>query len=96
MTYDRFISQLSKAGLSVTEFAELIGMNRNSISNYARNNLVPKHLAVVAALIAEMNTQGIAFKPIIASLDMTPQKPRGAAKPGHFGGTPQQLLELEP
>ena len=35
MTYDDFSAELSKAGLSIRAFAELIGMNPNSVSNYA-------------------------------------------------------------
>jgi transcriptional regulator with XRE-family HTH domain len=95
MTYDDFSAELGKAGLSVRAFADLVGMNRNSVSNYARGCTVPRHLAVIAALLAEMNLQGIAFRPVIERIEMTPKKRRGAAtKSGRFGGDKQGRLEL--
>lgn len=95
MTYNEFISELGKAGLSVRAFADLIGMNRNSVSNYARNNVVPRHLALIAALLAEMNVRGIAFETVITRISATPKKPRGRARPGRFGGDKQELLGLD-
>lgn len=94
MTYDHFLLELGKAGLTVRAFADLVSMNRNSVSNYARCGLVPKHLAVIAALLGEMNVQGIDYQKIIERIEMTPKKHRGAAKPGHFGGDKQGKLEL--
>jgi len=94
MTYSEFLTELGKAGLTVRAFADLIGMNRNSVSNYAANGDVPRHLAVIAALLAEMNIQKIAYQTVIARIGLTPKKPRGAAKPGRFGGDRQDQLEL--
>lgn len=95
MTYSDFLAELGKARLTVRAFADLIGMNRNSVSNYAASGDVPRHLAVIAALLAEMSVQGIAYQAVIARIDLTPKKPRGAAKPGRFGGNKQQQLELD-
>ena len=50
MPYADFLEELRKAGLSVREFAELMGMNPNSISNYARKGDLPTHLALIAVL----------------------------------------------
>ena len=50
MPYEDFLEELRKARLSVREFAELIGMNPNSISNYARTGELPAHLALIAVL----------------------------------------------
>jgi sugar phosphate isomerase/epimerase len=94
MTYDSFLAELGKAGLTVSAFAELIGMNRNSVSNYARQGKIPRHLAVIATLLAEMSIQHVAFFPAIARIDLAPKKPRGGAKFGRFGGDPQVQLEL--
>jgi len=94
MTYADFLTELGRAGLTVRAFADLVGMNRNSVSNYAKAGVVPSHLAVIAALIAEMNACGIAYHPVIERIEMTPKKHRGTAKPGRFGGERQGRLEL--
>lgn len=86
MTYSDFICELKKANLSVRAFADLIGMNPNSISNYARSGEIPTHLAVIIVLIAEMNKQAIDYKKIICGLKLSPKKPRGAGTAGCFGG----------
>jgi len=95
MTYDELLSELGKAGLSVRAFANLISMNPNSVSNYASSCEVPRHLAVIAVLLAEMNVQGIAFRPVIARVATMRKKPRGRGRPGRFGGDKQEQLELE-
>lgn len=46
MTYDEFRRQLGKAGVTAREFAELLSLNPNSITNYARQGEVPSHLTV--------------------------------------------------
>jgi len=95
MTYTEFLAELGKAGLTVRAFADLIGMNRNSVSNYAGAGEVPRHLAVIAALLAEMSVHGLVYQDVIARIDFTPKRPRGAAKPGRFGGDKQNQLELD-
>jgi hypothetical protein len=95
VTYGQFLSELGKAGLKVHAFAALIGMNPNSVSNYARGGEVPRHLALIAVLLAEMTTQGVPFRNAMARVEVTPMKPRGAAKRGRFGGDKQARLELD-
>lgn len=94
MTYDEFLAELGKAGLTVRGFAELVSMNRNSVSNYARSSEVPRHLAVIAVLLAELNMHGIPFQTAIERVGYSRKKPRGKGKPGRFGGDKQEQLEL--
>ena len=94
MNYERFLAELGKAGLTVRGFAELIGMNRNSVSNCASRGEVPRHLALVAVLIAEMNVRGIAYQDAVSRVEVTIKKPRGRAKPGRFGGDKQEELDF--
>ncbi|WP_085277951.1 DNA-binding protein [Pseudogulbenkiania subflava] len=89
MTYDEFHRQLGKAGLSFGEFADLVKMNRNSVTNYGKSGEVPNHLAVIAALLGGMAEQGIDFRSILGAIDIEPKKPRGAATKGRFGGSKQ-------
>lgn len=95
MIYDDFLTELGKAGLSIRAFAELIGMNPNSVSNYASFGEVPHHLAVIAVLLAEMNVHGIDFQPAVERVSSNRKKPRGRGRPGRFGGDKQEQLELE-
>ncbi|WP_026345523.1 hypothetical protein [Novispirillum itersonii] len=90
MTYDEFKRQLGKAGVTAREFAELIKLNPNSITNYARQGAVPSHLAVIVALMGEMAEHGIDFRSVLDRIEITPNKPRGAAAKGRFGGAKAQ------
>ncbi|WP_198413569.1 MULTISPECIES: XRE family transcriptional regulator [Thalassospira] len=95
MVYEKFLHDLARAGLSVRAFAELIGMNPNSVSNYARSGVVPDHLAIIAALVAEMGVNGLDFQGLLAKVELTAKKPRGRAKSGQFGGDRQVPLDLD-
>lgn len=94
MPYTEFLTELERAGLSVRSFAELIGMNPNSITNYAGRGELPQHIALVAVLVAEMAARGIDYRTAIAKVAPT-KKPRGAAHRGHFGGDRQASLDLQ-
>lgn len=94
MTYVEFLAELERAALNVREFAALVQMNPNSVSNYARKREVPTHLAVIAALLAELRSNGIDYQPVFARVQIAAKRPRGAAEPGHFGGNPQGRLGL--
>jgi len=95
MSYANFLSELERAGLSVRAFAELIGMNPNSISNYARNGELPTHLALIAVLVAELGSQGLDYRQAVAKVEVVPKRPRGGARHGRFGGDRQISLDLQ-
>ena len=84
MTYDEFQRHIGKAGLKLNQFADLIKMNRVSLSNLAKKGEVPSHLAVIAALMGEMVDNGLTLN-ILNRIDIAPKKPRGAGI-GKFGG----------
>lgn len=81
--------------MSVRAFAGLIGMNPNSISNYARGGELPTHLAFIAVLVAELEMQGIDYRCVMAKVEIAPKKPRGSAGQGRFGGDRQNSLDLK-
>ena len=95
MPYADFLLELAKAGLSVRAFAELVGMNPNSISNYARSGELPTHLALIAVLVSELNAHGVDYRRAMAKVELAPKKPRGSGRRGHFGGDRQSSLEFE-
>jgi hypothetical protein len=94
MTYEEFQRQIGKAGLTIREFADMVKMNRISISNYGKKGEVPSHLAVIAALLGEMAERQIDYRDPISRIDILPKKPRGAGI-GKFGGNKQAGLFVE-
>lgn len=95
MIYSEFQRQLGKAGLTLREFADLIKMHRNSVSNYAKFGEVPSHLAVIATLLGAMADKKVDFRSILASIEIEPKKPRGGAAKGRFGGSKKTDLPME-
>lgn len=94
MTYEEFQRHVGKAGLTLRQFADLIKMNRVSLSNYASKGEVPSHLAVIVALMGEMAEHQIDFTEVLSRIEIDAKRPRGAGAPGRFGGSRQADLEL--
>lgn len=78
MNYAEFRRQLGKAGISIKDFAALLRLQPTSISGYARSGKVPGHLAIIAALMAEMADSGLDYRMVVERLELEPNKPRGA------------------
>lgn len=95
MTYSDFLAELQRIGLSVRAFAELVGMNPNSLSNYASHGGLPTHIALIAVLIVGIAEKGGNYRQIMSKVVLTPKKPRGSAKRGRFGGDPQQAMDFD-
>ena len=68
MSFSYFHRLIGKAGLSIKEFAELLGMKPNSITNYSKQGVVPTHIAVIVALISTMKDEGLDFYPIFEKI----------------------------
>ena len=64
MPYTEFQRLVGKAGLSIKEFAALLDMKPNSITNYSKQGVVPTHIAVIVALISTMKDEGLDFYPV--------------------------------
>ena len=76
MPYGDFLVELRKGGLSVRAFARLIGMNPNSISNYARTGELPTHLALLAVLIVGISEMGGDYRRIMSESGACAKKSR--------------------
>lgn len=94
MSYLDFLAKLQSIGLSVRAFAELVGMNPNSLSNYASHGELPTHIALIAVLIVGVAEKGGDYRQIMSKVAITPKKPRGSGKRGRFGGDPQQAMDF--
>ena len=68
MPYTEFQRIIGKAGLSIKEFAALLDMKPNSITNYSKQGVVPTHIAVIVALISTMKDEGLDFYPIFEKI----------------------------
>jgi hypothetical protein len=95
MTYDEFQRRVRKAGLTVKEFAELVRMNKNSVTNCAARGEVPSHLAVMVTLMAELAEHRVDFRTGLERLELDIKRPRGGASVGRFGGDKQDFLRFE-
>lgn len=89
MTYEEFRRQLGKAGVTAYQFADLIKMNPNSVTNCSQKGVVPSHLAVISTLMGEMAENGLDFRGALSKIDIKPKQPRGGASKGCFGGGKQ-------
>ncbi len=92
MPYADFLEELKKTGLSVREFAELIGMNPNSISNYARTGELPTHLALITVLVVGISEMGGDYRRVMSRVERVRKKPRGSASQGRFSGRRQDRV----
>ena len=68
MPYTEFQRLVGKAGLSIKEFAALLDMKPNSITNYSKQGVIPTHIAVIIALISTMKDDGLDFYPIFEKI----------------------------
>lgn len=68
MPYTEFQRLVGKAGLSIKEFAALLDMKPNSITNYSKQGVVPTHIAVIVALISTMKDEGLDFYQFLKKL----------------------------
>lgn len=76
MDYLTFKKTLAHAGLSIREFADLLHMNKNSITNYAKGE-VPAHLGIIAQLVVALADRDVDFRATFASVPVRPKRSRG-------------------
>lgn len=95
MNYKAFRSHLGRAGLTNKDFAELVKLNSKSITNYKKADKVPVHWAIVAMLMGELAGNGLEFRHLIRRMEIEPNKVRGNAAKGRWGGSPQNNLDLD-
>lgn len=94
MNYKTFRSHLGRAGLTNKDFAELVKLNSKSITNYRKDDHVPEHWAIVALLMGELAGNELEFRHLIRRMEIEPNKVRGSAAKGRWGGSTQNDLDL--
>ena len=76
MNYEELKRNIRKAGLDIKDFAELIKVNPNSITNLKSKKKIPKNIGIIAVLLGEMKEAKLSFKDFLNSLDLEEQKAR--------------------
>lgn len=76
MNYEELTRNIRKAGLDIKEFAELIKVNPNSITNLKSKKKMPKNIVIIAVLLGEMKEAKLPFRNYLNSLDLEEQKAR--------------------
>lgn len=92
MDYKTFRSHIGRAKLTNKDFADLVKINSNSITNYKKDDHVPVHWAIVAMLMGELAGNDMEFRHLLRRMDIEPNKVRGAAAKGRWGGSRQRDL----
>jgi hypothetical protein len=77
--YLEFKRQVLKAGLTVNEFAALIHVRPNAISNLRKKEAVPVPYAVIAVLCAEAKEQGMDFRNLLVRNGVASRSAAGVA-----------------
>jgi len=79
MTYEEFKRNVRAAGLSIQDFASLMGMpHRQAITNYSKVGFVPDHMAVIARLMVALVDAGGDVRLALSGLEMKRKRGRGA------------------
>ncbi len=65
MTYKEFQIALLELDLNIKDFAQILGMNPNSITNYKLKGYIPLQLSIIINLILEMKKNDINYEDII-------------------------------
>jgi hypothetical protein len=94
MTYVEFRRQLGKAGVTTYQFADLIKMNPNSVTNCSKKGVVPSHWAVISALMGEMADHGLDFRATVSKIDIESKHQRGSKTKARFGRDKNKDLDL--
>lgn len=77
MSYEEFCRWVRFAGLTLADFARLMCMHKNSLTNLGKTGRVPDHLAVIALLMAELKERGADLETVLTRVKFTPKQPRG-------------------
>jgi len=67
MDYKELKLNIARAGLTIKEFAKLIGSHPNSITNLKQREAVPKNIAIISILMAELARNKIDIKTLLKS-----------------------------
>lgn len=59
MDYREFRRHIGKAGLTVADFAAMLGITPTAVSNHSKGKVVPRSYAVIAVLLGDSADRGV-------------------------------------
>lgn len=66
MDYTEFCRHVRKAGLSLAEFATLLGVKSNSVTNYSSKGTVPTSYAIIAVFLGDAGDRHVNFRQLLS------------------------------
>ena len=78
MTFIEFKKFLLDAEISLPKFSKLIKVSEKNLQSYKKKGEVPNTVAVIAACFAEMNKNGMDYRPMIEGLELKAKTKKGA------------------
>jgi hypothetical protein len=77
MKYNDFKRTLRRVGFKNKEFAQLIAVHEKTISNMAKKENIPNHMAIIVVLMDILSNYKIPFKSELSNLNLQKSEPRG-------------------
>lgn len=65
MTYKEFQIALIELNLNIKDFAQILGMNPNSITNHKLKGFIPLQLAILVNLMQELHKNNLDYLDVI-------------------------------
>jgi hypothetical protein len=78
MTFIEFKKLLLDAEITLPKFSKLIKVSEKNLQSYKKKGEVPNAIAVIAACFAEMNRNGMDYRPTVDALGLTAKTKKGA------------------
>lgn len=85
MDYSTFKGLTRRAELGIKDFAELVGLNYRSVSNYAKTGKVPEHLGIIAFMMSELVKHDVNLRDVFRKIDELGRCDRKSQRPGFKG-----------
>jgi len=76
MDYGTFKEWVRRTGFDLKGFASFLGMNQGSISNYSGREEVPRHMALLAVMMVELDRLKVNRDDLLAKLDEPGMQPK--------------------
>ena len=77
MTFIEFKKKLLDAEISLPKFSKLIKVSEKNIQSYKKKGEVPNAIAVVITCFAAMHKEGMDYRSIVDSLELTAKTKKG-------------------
>lgn len=98
MNYQELKKRICKTGLTIKEFAILLRLNPNTITNLSKKEEMPRNLVIIVSLMVKMEENKLEYLGIFEELNLKENKPRGkkaekekTTQPKYAGNPPRKI-----